>query len=92
MFSAYSVFVTQANKMRPVSPVTPDPSLKADKKDAIKRDGEPLTPREEKKKKPAILSTEGTLQKVAFVERQKPVPHPPSTYRPKGGKARGKGK
>ncbi|KAJ8298279.1 hypothetical protein KUTeg_024810, partial [Tegillarca granosa] len=79
-----------ANKMRPVSPVTPDPNLKADRKDGLKRDGEPLTPREEKKKKPAILSSEGTLQRVAFVERQKPVPHPPSTYRPKGGRARGK--
>lgn len=33
---------------------------------------------EDSKKKPAILSSEGTTQKMLFTERQKPVPPPSS--------------
>jgi hypothetical protein len=33
---------------------------------------------EETKKKPAILSSEGTTQKMAFMERHKPIPPPSS--------------
>ena len=58
--------------MRPTTPATPESTPGQTPRDTDRRDV--TAPEDEPpKKKPAILMSEGTLQKPAFLERQKPV-------------------
>ncbi|XP_052720831.1 uncharacterized protein LOC128192291 isoform X6 [Crassostrea angulata] len=62
----------QANKMRGFTPLTSDRGTPRDLPMQTERE-EDLDQNEETEKKPAILMSEGTLQRVAFKERPKPI-------------------
>lgn len=77
--------------MHPTTPASPVPrgedkeglryepvSGRREKKDKLKDELKLDLESEESKKKPAILNSEGTTQKMYFMERQKPVPPPSS--------------
>ncbi|CAG2247701.1 unnamed protein product [Mytilus edulis] len=83
--------MAMANKMHPTTPASPVPrgeekeglkyepvSGRREKKDKLKDELKLDLESEESKKKPAILNSEGTTQKMYFMERQKPVPPPSS--------------
>lgn len=62
----------QANKMRGFTPLTSDRGTPRDSPMQTEREQD-LDQNEETEKKPAILMSEGTLQRVAFKERPKPI-------------------
>ena len=77
--------------MHPTTPASPIPEHRKEedqkrapvtgrkeKEDKLKEELKLDLEGEESKKKPAILSSEGTTQKMGFIERQKPIPPPSS--------------
>ncbi|XP_061164225.1 uncharacterized protein LOC133173256 [Saccostrea echinata] len=62
----------QANKMRAFTPLTPEQETPGETPVQTERE-EGVDESEETEKKPAILMSEGTLQRVAFKERPKPL-------------------